>query len=152
MANDKQVVIAGAGPAGCVAALILARAGISVQVLEAEPDVVLDMRASTFHPPTLDALDLTDKLIAQGLITPKFQFRDLDDGLVAEFDLALLAGHTAHPYRLQCEQFKLTRVITEMLRSYPQTDIAFNARVVAVTQNGAGVAAHYETPDGPPRL
>ena len=71
MANNKQVVIAGAGPAGCVAALVLSRAGVSVQVLEAEPDVVLDMRASTFHPPTLDMLDeleVTDKLIAQGQV------------------------------------------------------------------------------------
>lgn len=155
MANDKQVVIAGAGPAGCVAALVLSRAGVSVQVLEAEPDVVLDMRASTFHPPTLDMLDeleVTDKLIAQGLITPKFQFRDLDDGLVAEFDLAQLADFTDHPYRLQCEQFKLTRVITDMLADYPQTTINFNAKVTGVTQNGSGVAVAYEMPDGPGRI
>ncbi|MCZ6664419.1 MAG: FAD-dependent monooxygenase, partial [Gammaproteobacteria bacterium] len=103
MTKDTQVVIAGAGPVGCVVALILARAGVSVRLLEAEPNLVKDMRGSTFHPPTLDMLDelgVTPKLIEQGLITPTFQFRDLDDGLIAEFDLALLKDHTAHPYRL----------------------------------------------------
>ena len=57
MSNNKQVVIAGAGPVGCVAALVLSRAGISVQMLEAEAELPMDLRASTFHPPTLDMLD-----------------------------------------------------------------------------------------------
>ena len=92
-----------------------------------------ELRASTFHPPTLDMLDqlgVTSHLISQGLITPKIQYRDLDDGLVAEFDHDLIKDRTSHPYRLQCEQFKLTRVIAKMLEEYPHAEIRF--------QSGAG--------------
>ena len=53
----ERVVVAGAGPAGLVAATILAEAGIGVTVLEAEAELPLNLRASTFHPPTLDMLD-----------------------------------------------------------------------------------------------
>ena len=55
-----------------------------------ECDLMLDMRASTFHPPSLDMLDqlgVAPALISQGLVTPKFQYRDRLDGLIAEFDL-----------------------------------------------------------------
>ncbi len=153
MANSKQVVIAGAGPVGCVVALILSRAGISVQMLEAEAELAPDLRASTFHPPTLDMLDgdlgVTPQLIELGLITPKFQYRDRDEGLIVEFDLDLIKDQTGHPYRLQCEQFKFTRVIAAMLTDYPDTEILFNAKVTGLSQLGDGVTVHYDMPDGP---
>ena len=57
MKEKSHVIITGAGPVGCVSALILAKAGIHVTLLEAENDLPLDMRASTFHPPTLDMLE-----------------------------------------------------------------------------------------------
>jgi len=151
VANDKNLVIAGAGPVGCVAALILARADISVTILEAEEILIPDLRASTFHPPTLDMLDelgVTPKLIAQGLITPKIQYRDLDDGLIAEFDHEIIKDRTNHPYRLQCEQFKLTRAIAEMLEDYPHADIRFQSKFLDASQNGDTVTVAYETPDG----
>ncbi|MEY4270967.1 MAG: hypothetical protein RLZZ58_2183, partial [Pseudomonadota bacterium] len=52
-----QVLIAGAGPVGTVMATLLAKAGIDVIVLESGDDCAQDMRASTFHPPTLEMLD-----------------------------------------------------------------------------------------------
>ena len=52
-----RVVIVGAGPVGLVAALRLANAGIPCVVLEADAELTGDLRASTFHPPTLDMLD-----------------------------------------------------------------------------------------------
>lgn len=151
MAKRTQVVIAGAGPVGCVAALILARAGLSVAILEAEAGLISDLRASTFHPPTLDmlaALDVTPTLIDQGLITPKFQYRDLDEGLIAEFDHALIADHTDHPFRLQCEQFKLTRITAAMLEDYAGAAIRYECRVTGASQNGDGVTVAFDTPGG----
>jgi 3-(3-hydroxy-phenyl)propionate hydroxylase len=151
MARQTTVVIAGAGPVGCVAALILARAGVSVQILEAEADLISDLRASTFHPPTLDmlaALGVTPKLIDQGLITPKFQYRDLDDGLIAEFDHALIGDHTDHPFRLQCEQFKLTHIAAAMLEDYAHAAIRYECRVSGVSQTEDGVTVQFATPAG----
>jgi 2-polyprenyl-6-methoxyphenol hydroxylase-like FAD-dependent oxidoreductase len=45
MANKKHVIITGAGPVGCVTALILVKAGIKVTLLEAESSLLLDMRS-----------------------------------------------------------------------------------------------------------
>ena len=155
MTNKTQIIIAGAGPVGCVVGLILARAGISVTILETENDLIPELRASTFHPPTLDMLDdlgVTPKLIDQGLITPKIQYRDLEDGLVAEFDHALIDDRTKHPYRLQCEQFKLTRIIAEMLKEFPHAEISFDSRFVDASQTDNAVRVFYETPAGPEQV
>jgi 2-polyprenyl-6-methoxyphenol hydroxylase-like FAD-dependent oxidoreductase len=151
MSKKQNVVIAGAGPVGCVAALILARAGVPVTLLEAERQLPADMRASTFHPPTLDMLDeleVTPRLIEQGLITPMFQFRDREEGLIVELDLALVAEHTDHPYRLQCEQFKLTRVIAEMLELHPHAELIFGARVTNISQTDSTVTIGYDSDHG----
>ena len=151
MTNKAQIIIAGAGPVGCIIGLILARAGISVTILETENDLIPELRASTFHPPTLDMLDdlgVTPKLIDQGLITPKIQYRDLEDGLVAEFDHALIDDRTKHPYRLQCEQFKLTRIIAEMLKEFPHAEISFDSKFVDASQTDNAVRVFYETPAG----
>ena len=85
-------------------------------LLAAEPELVMELRGSTFHPPTLDMLDefaVVPRMIESGLKAPTWQFRDRETGPVATFDLALLAGDTNHPYRVQCEQWKLMRLLRD---------------------------------------
>ncbi|MEM0908724.1 MAG: FAD-dependent monooxygenase, partial [Pseudomonadota bacterium] len=92
--SDKVIVI-GAGPVGLVATAALLNKGIPVVLVEATADLAQDLRASTFHPPTLDMLEtlgVTQSLIEQGLICPHWQFRDRRQGVIATFDLGLLAG------------------------------------------------------------
>jgi 3-(3-hydroxy-phenyl)propionate hydroxylase len=142
MANQDRVLIAGAGPVGMVAAANLARRGVPVTVLEANASLSDESRASTFHPPTLDMLhDLgaAEPLIAQGLMAPQFQYRTKRDGLIAQFDFAAIADATAHPFRLQCEQSKLTRILLERLRGNENFEIVFSSPVVGVTQTDTGV-------------
>ena len=149
--NKKHVVITGAGPVGCVSALILAKAGIHVTLLEAESDLPLDMRASTFHPPTLDMLDelgVVQEIIKQGLITPQFQYRDRQEGLIAEFDMTAISEFTKHPYRVQAEQYKLTRIISKILKDYPHVEQKYSAKATNLTQDDGSVTVHYDTPDG----
>ena len=142
-APDAEVQIAGAGPVGLTAALALAHAGVRVQVLEAASTLTEDLRASTFHPPTLDLLDaygITPTLIAQGLVCPHWQVRLHPSGAHVRFDLSVLADVTAHPYRLQCEQYKLSRALLARLAEYPHARVSFGASVEAVTQNADGVS------------
>jgi len=137
-----RVLIAGAGPVGLVAAAHLARRGIPVTVFKASADLSEESRASTFHPPTLDMLaelGAADDLIKQGLIAPKFQYRSKRDGVIAEFDFDAIGDLTAHPYRVQAEQFKLTRILHAQLATVPEFRIAFASRVDGVTQDTGGV-------------
>ena len=145
-------MIAGAGPVGCVAALNLARNGIPVTIFEAGETLELDLRASTFHPPTLDMLDglgVVDALIGQGIICPIWQFRDSTEGMVAEWDLGVLKDDTGHPYRVQAEQFKLTQIIMDVLLSMQEVEVRFETRVTGATQNADGVTVSLESPAGP---
>jgi 3-(3-hydroxy-phenyl)propionate hydroxylase len=147
--KKTQVVIAGAGPVGSVAAIRLAQQGVDVILLEAGPDCAQDLRASTFHPPTLEMLesiDVTDALINEGLKAPVFQYRDRGDGEVYAFDLTELADETRHPYRIQCEQYKLARRLTQRLSEMDNAEVLFSHRLVHLEQDDKGVTVHAETP------
>jgi 3-(3-hydroxy-phenyl)propionate hydroxylase len=142
MSLEDRVFIAGAGPVGLVAAANLLRAGVPVTVLEAGADLSTESRASTFHPPTLDMLDrlgAAKPLIAQGLIAPAFQYRTKKDGLIAHFDFDMIADATAHPYRVQAEQSKLTRILLDRLQGQPGFEIAFDSRVEDIDQDASSV-------------
>jgi 3-(3-hydroxy-phenyl)propionate hydroxylase len=147
MPIDERVLIAGAGPVGLVAAANLIRGGVPVTVFEVGRDLSEESRASTFHPPTLDMLDRLDAarpLIAQGLIAPAFQYRSRRRGVLAQFDFAAIADVTGHPYRVQCEQSKLTRILYQQLRDKPDFELQFDAQVKDVTQHRSGVEIAIE--------
>ncbi len=142
---DVDVLVAGAGPVGAVAATALARAGVSVMLVEAGAECHEDLRASTFHPPTLEmleALDLLSPLLAQGLKAPVYQYRVRATGEVLAFDLSELADITPFPFRLQCEQWKLARLATARLGDR----VHFARRVVHFAQDADGVTVHLEAP------
>lgn len=151
MADNDRVLIAGAGPVGCCAALYLAQRGIPVTLVEAGTTLPIDLRASTFHPPTLDMLEdlgVVDKLIEQGIICPVWQYRDAKEGVVAEWNLGVLENDTRHPYRLQCEQFKLTNIIVDELRKHDLVDLRFQVRATGATQDDHSATLQVETPTG----
>lgn len=134
-----------------MAALALADEGISVHVFEAADGIAQDLRASTFHPPTLDMLDkygITPTLVAQGLVCPHWQVRMHPSGEHARFDLSVLADATAHPYRLQCEQYKLSRALLVRLADYPHVQISFSTSIDAVTQSDDAVTLQVNTAEG----
>jgi len=136
---QAAVLVAGAGPVGLCAANVLADAGVPVTVLEAEPRLPENLRASTFQPPTLDLLarfGATRRLIEMGRVAPRLQYRDRA-GWVAELDFGVIAGETSHPYRVQCEQYKLNQVLAERLA--PKARLEFGCEVTDVRQDAASV-------------
>ena len=154
-AGRTEVAIVGAGPVGLCLANLLARAGITTILVEAEPALGTDLRASTFHPPTLDLLDglgITPRLLAEGLICPSWQIRLHPSGERAVFDMSVLAADTRHPYRLQCEQWKLSRALAERLAGEPAAELRFATRLLGLEQTPGGVALDLETPRGRERL
>ena len=64
----SKLVIAGGGPAGMMAGLLFARAGVPVTVLEKHGDFLRDFRGDTVHPSTIalfDELGLAEALLAR---------------------------------------------------------------------------------------
>jgi 3-(3-hydroxy-phenyl)propionate hydroxylase len=150
--QNNRIIVVGAGPVGLTAALALTRRGIPTTLLAAEPEPVMELRGSTFHPPTLDLLDefeIVPRMIEVGLKAPTWQFRDRETGPVATFDLSMLAGDTNHPYRVQCEQWKLMRFLEAQLRDLPGCDIRFGHAVTDVRQDDDAVTVIADTPAGP---
>lgn len=149
--GKDPVIIAGAGPVGCTLALYLARQGIPVLMFEGEAELPEDLRASTWHPPTLDMLDeleITEELLGTGLIVPNYQYRDRRTGEYADFDMSVLGDATKHPYRLQTEQFRLTRIVCRILEGMPNAEVRFSHEVVDVSQDDDAVTVTVETPNG----
>jgi len=148
--NQTSILIAGAGPVGLVAANIFADAGISVAVFEAEAELPTTLRASTFQPSTLDYLDrfgISEKLIDQGLVAPRMQYRDRQ-GWMVELDFGSISQDTHHPYRVQCEQYKLTKLLADRLQQFAHANIHFSTQVSAVKQSSVGVSVSLKSPQG----
>ena len=142
-----QVIVAGAGPVGTVAATRLARQGIDVILLEALPTSAKDLRASTWHPPTLEMmaeLGIAERMVEHGLICPVYQYRDRRSPEVFSFDLTELSDITEFPYRLQYEQFKFTRYLCEVLASERHAMLRFSHEVVGVEQDTDAVTVFAE--------
>lgn len=132
-------------------ALFLIERGIPVTVIERSIEAHADPRAATYHPPTLEMLapsGVTDDLHAQGIIARRWQFRDRREGLVAEFDLSLLADETPFPYRLQCEQHKLVGMMERRVMNSPLATILHGAAVDDVTQDASQVSVGVSHADG----
>ena len=153
--GHDPVVIAGCGPAGAVLALYLARREIPVLVLEREPSLPMDLRASTFHPPTLEMLNdlgIAAPMIAKGLIVDRYQYRDRRSGEVAEFDMSVIGDDTRFPYRLQLEQYELTQLAARVLEGLAGAELRYSHEVSGFSQDADGVTVEAATPRGTERL
>lgn len=153
--RSDRVAIVGGGPVGLTAAYLLAARGVPVTVLEREAKVNADYRASTFHAATLDLLEgtgITEGLLEMGIKCPMVQYRSWEDGKIAEFDHGVLADDTRHPYRLQCEQYKLSGFLHDRLAQTPGVELRFGHEVTGFTLEEDGVDISATGPDGPVRL
>lgn len=147
----NPIVIIGAGPVGLLAALRLEILGLSVIVLEKNIHIQNDLRASTFHPPTLemlDELDLTSYLISKGLKTNKWQIRMHESNEKVVFDLNAIANDTKYPFRLQLEQSILCEAATEKANDKASIDLRMGNRVIGIVQNQKEVSIKIERSDG----
>ena len=144
-----DVVIIGAGPVGCIAAYYLSQHGVNVVLAEQGPDCAQDLRASTFHPPTLEMLDtlgLAEPLIEKGLKAPVYHWRERKTGEVYAFDLAELERETKFPYRIQCEQYHLAQMLAKKLAEADNAEVLFSHRMLGYHESEDGVIVSLESP------
>ena len=87
----------------------------------------------------LEDLGFARALIDQGLKAPTVQYSSSEDGVLGTFDFAAISDLVRHPFRLQAEQFKLTRIILDDLSGNPLFSIAFGSELKSVEQTGNSV-------------
>ncbi len=147
-AETRRVVVAGGGPVGLLTALGLAHAGVPVRLIEQEPALTIDLRAGSYHPPTLEAMapyGITDRMHERGIPVRYWSIRDRHTPeWVALWDLGLIADLTPYPYRLHLEQHQLTPIILDILQREPLAEVQFGARFTGVAQDGDRVRVTYE--------
>lgn len=72
---ETDVLIVGTGPVGLLAANALMEKSIDLYICDKLNAPVEELRASTFHPPTLDLLEplgLTSAVLENGLKSPEW--------------------------------------------------------------------------------
>lgn len=153
MADLKRpVVIIGAGPVGLSLAMALWHKGIPFEVYEALPELSPEARASTFHPPTLEMFaewGIVDTMLGKGHRVESLQYWErATREKVAEFDYSILKDYTTYPFRLQCPQSTLTRVLKDYLDQCAPGRIHMSHELIDFEDQGDYVEARFNTPNG----
>lgn len=156
MTLSTQVAIVGAGPVGFLAALGLARQGIEVTVLDAEPEVVRSPRAAVYYHTTLSILrklGLSDDAHAIGFASTEFRMHWLETGEVMRSDMrdALDPGQE-FDHNLHFGQHLLAELVMEHLARLPNAQVLWNHRVTGLAQDGRKARLDVKTPDGAVRV
>lgn len=149
---ETEIIIAGAGPVGMSLALALAREKVSVIVLEKLSELSREARASTIHPPTLEFFDeigIIEDVLKSGLAIERLQFWErATREQVADFPYDLIANDTKYPFRFQCPQNIVTRIMLKHLEQTGCGKVLFNHEFSRLSENENGIEAVAETPQG----
>ena len=143
--------VVGGGPAGMVLALLLARQGVQVVLLEAHDNFDREFRGDGVHPSTLELID------DLGLLE---RLRRIPHARVADFPIHMPDGQivatvrqplpTRFPEMLQVPQAELLDLLADMARAYPTFSLATSARAEELLADASGrvCGVRYRARDG----
>lgn len=142
--------IVGGGPAGAVLALLLARQGIPVTLLEAHKDFNRYFRGDTMHASVLEIMD--ELGLAESLLelphTKTYKYvTETVDGPVTFADFSRLKSK--FPYMMIMEQVRFLEFIIAEAKRYPNFKLVMGANVQQlVEEDGIIRGVRYRTQGG----
>ena len=143
--------IVGAGPAGSILALLLARAGRSVTLLEAHHDLDRDFRGDTIHPSTLELMDqlgLSERLQAIPHRRMERLAISTAEGIETLVDLKTL--NSPYRYVMLAPQAQFLQLVVDEAQKCSGFQFIPGANVQKLVQDEQGVVQGvcYQSPDG----
>ncbi len=151
MTERTGCVVVGGGPAGMVAGLLLARAGVEVTVLEKHPDFLRDFRGDTVHPSTLTLLDelgLGKKFdaVPHSEITAA-GFPTEDGGMMKLADMTRL--NVPHPYIAMVPQWDFLNLLADSAAEEKTFTLRMETEMTGLIREAGRVAGIcYKTAEG----
>jgi 2-polyprenyl-6-methoxyphenol hydroxylase-like FAD-dependent oxidoreductase len=142
--------VVGGGPGGTVLALLLARAGVAVTLLEAHPDFDREFRGDTLHPSVMEIMDqlgLADRLLELPHTEARSFTLQTVSGPFTPVDLSRL--NTRFPYITLMPQTSFLEFIVGEAKRYPNFRLVMEARVrELIEEDGVIRGVRYESEDG----
>ena len=142
--------VVGGGPGGAVLALLLARSGVDVTLLEAHPDFDREFRGDTLHPSVMEIMDqlgLADRLLELRHSELRNFTLQTASGPFTPIDLGRLK--TKYPYITIMPQTSFLEFVTQEAERYPSFRLVMRARVrELVEDDGVIRGVRYESEDG----
>lgn len=141
--------IVGAGPAGLILALLLARQGIPVVLLEKHADFERDFRGDSVHPgilEVLDAIGLADRLLAE-VPHRKLRVATLPTQPPMTIDFSRL--RTRFPFIAMMPQARFLEWLAAQAARYRAFTLVMRADVrELIEEDGVVRGVRYKAPDG----
>lgn len=147
---EAMCCIVGAGPAGAMLALLLARAGIPVTLLEAQLDFDREFRGDTINPAVMEIMDqlgLADRLLELPHARIGNVTLETARGPVVVTDYRALKSR--YPYIVILPQARFLKLIISEAQQHPHFHLRMGARVQElIHENGRVRGVRYRTTDG----
>ncbi len=142
--------VVGGGPGGAVLALLLARKGVDVTLLEAHPDFDREFRGDTLHPSVMEIMDqlgLADRLLELRHSKVDRFTVETDTGPFTPANLSRLK--TKFPYITIMPQTGFLEFVVAEAEKYPSFRVVMGARVRELfEEDGVVRGVRYEDEDG----
>jgi 2-polyprenyl-6-methoxyphenol hydroxylase-like FAD-dependent oxidoreductase len=148
--SETTCCIVGAGPAGAVLALLLARKGVEVVLLEEHMDFARDFRGDTVHPSTMEIMEqigLAERVFQ--LDHTKAESLSVKTTQGVEVKLSFEHLKTRYPYITLLPQVRFLEMLTQEAQRYPNFHLIMGARVEKlIEEDGYTHGVRYRGADG----